>query len=77
LLFQVFEGDGLPSQICQQCVEELDSHYRFKKKCEISDARLRQHLKNIKTVQFPAKVPQVKCKCTISKAKHLCIKLNI
>ncbi|XP_021936507.1 zinc finger protein 583-like, partial [Zootermopsis nevadensis] len=55
---EVFEGDGLPSQICRQCTEELDSYYKFKQKCENSDARLRQRLKNIKTMQFQAKVPQ-------------------
>ncbi|XP_069702449.1 zinc finger protein Paris-like isoform X1 [Periplaneta americana] len=56
---EVFEGDGLPSQVCQQCIEELDSHYRFKQKCETSDARLKQYLKNMKTMhQFQSKLSQ-------------------
>lgn len=76
LLFQVFEGDGLPSQICQQCIEELENHYRFKQKCENSDARLRHYLKNMKTMQLPAKTTKVKCKCTVNSTSHLPVVLN-
>ena len=76
MLFQVFEGDGLPSQICQQCIEELENHYRFKQKCENSDARLRQYLKNMKATQLPAKTSKVKCKCNINKISHLPVVLK-
>lgn len=43
---EVYEGDGFPSQICQQCAEELDSHFKFKQKCQASDARLKEYVKN-------------------------------
>jgi hypothetical protein len=74
--FQVFEGDGLPSQICQQCTEELENHYRFKQKCENSDARLRQYLKNMKTMQLPVKTSKVKCKCTVNNTSRLPVVWN-
>jgi len=76
LLFQVFEGDGLPSQICQQCIEELENHYRFKQKCENSDARLRHYLKNVKTTQLPAKTSKVMCECIVNNTLHLPVVLN-
>ena len=47
----MYEGDGLPSQICHQCLDELDRHFKFKQKCQGTDAQLRQYLKNSGTVQ--------------------------
>lgn len=43
--FQVFEGDGLPNKICHPCKYQLEKSYSFRKKCENSDLKLRQHLK--------------------------------
>lgn len=38
------EGDGLPSQVCFQCVHYISRAYSFKLLCERSDATLRQYL---------------------------------
>ena len=40
---QIYEGDGLPTLICQQCCHEVDRSYKFKMKCETSDATLKQY----------------------------------
>ncbi|KRT80100.1 zinc-finger associated domain containing protein [Oryctes borbonicus] len=42
---EVFEGDGLPDKICHPCRYQLEKSYTFRKKCESSDLKLRQHLK--------------------------------
>ncbi|XP_018334012.1 zinc finger protein 184-like [Agrilus planipennis] len=42
---EVFEGDGLPDKICHPCKFQLEKSYIFRKKCEQSDMKLRQHLK--------------------------------
>lgn len=38
------EGDGLPSQVCLQCVHYINRAFSFKQLCERSDATLRQYL---------------------------------
>lgn len=38
------EGDGLPSQVCLQCVHYINRAYSFKQLCERSDATLREYL---------------------------------
>ena len=43
----MFEGDGLPDKICHPCRYQLEKSYTFRKKCENSDLKLRQHLKNL------------------------------
>ncbi|KAJ8929735.1 hypothetical protein NQ314_017550 [Rhamnusium bicolor] len=40
---QVMCGDGLPSQICQICVEQLNSAFVFKRQCEKIDAGFREY----------------------------------
>ncbi|KAJ8938615.1 hypothetical protein NQ314_011424 [Rhamnusium bicolor] len=45
---EVFEGDGLPDKICHPCKFQLEKSYNFRKKCESSDTKLRQHLKELK-----------------------------
>jgi hypothetical protein len=42
---QIYEGDGLPTLICQQCCHEVDRSYEFKMKCETSDATLKLYSK--------------------------------
>ncbi|KAF2904319.1 hypothetical protein ILUMI_01847 [Ignelater luminosus] len=42
---QVLEGDGLPDQVCLQCVHYITKAFSFKQLCEQSDATLRQLLK--------------------------------
>ncbi|CAG2066554.1 unnamed protein product, partial [Timema podura] len=37
-------GDGLPSQICKTCAQELDVSFHFRRKCENSDVSLRRLL---------------------------------
>lgn len=41
------EGDGLPDKICHPCKFQLEKSYAFRKKCETSDLKLRQHLLEI------------------------------
>lgn len=41
---QVSEGDGLPSQVCLQCVHYINRAFSFKQLCERSDSTLRQLL---------------------------------
>lgn len=48
ILFQVFEGDGLPDKLCHPCKFQLEKSYNFRKKCEQSDMKLRLHLKDVK-----------------------------
>ncbi|PSN46644.1 hypothetical protein C0J52_07080 [Blattella germanica] len=59
LSVEVYEGDGLPAQLCKQCLEDLNYCYQFKQKCELSDSRLRQYLKNSTTIpQQSINLPQ-------------------
>ncbi|XP_044742896.1 zinc finger protein 2 homolog [Chrysoperla carnea] len=43
---QVWQNDGLPSQICNKCVAKLHIAFQFKKQCEKSDAKLRLYINN-------------------------------
>ena len=48
--------DGLPTQVCQQCVQKVISSYEFKLLCERSDTKLRGCIRssiNIHTPQLP------------------------
>ncbi|XP_063912202.1 zinc finger protein OZF-like [Zophobas morio] len=44
---QVIEGDGLPGQICTQCLQMVNRAYSFKQQCEKSDASLRQYINSV------------------------------
>lgn len=46
---QILENDGLPSQVCDQCVDYINKTYSFKGICERSDLTLRQILGKIYT----------------------------
>ncbi|XP_069693602.1 zinc finger protein 501-like isoform X2 [Periplaneta americana] len=48
---QMCPGDGLPSNVCQKCVQETNTAYEFKKKCEASDCKLRVHLRKMQDFQ--------------------------
>ncbi|KAI4464829.1 finger putative transcription factor family-related [Holotrichia oblita] len=41
---QIAKGDGLPEQICLNCVQEINRIYLFQKLCQRSDFELRQYL---------------------------------
>ncbi|KAF7285828.1 uncharacterized protein LOC143195163 [Rhynchophorus ferrugineus] len=41
---QIMQGDGLPHQICTQCLRDVSKAYAFKQKCEKSDATLRNYV---------------------------------
>lgn len=43
----MLEGDGLPDQICTQCLQMVNRAYTFKQLCEKSDNVLRQYFNNI------------------------------
>ncbi|XP_018568013.1 uncharacterized protein LOC108908457 [Anoplophora glabripennis] len=45
---QVICGDGLPAQICQVCVEQLENAFLFKRQAERIDASLKEYAKNVK-----------------------------
>lgn len=44
---QIMEGDGLPNQICLQCLQITNRAYTFKQQCEKSDNILRQYLNSL------------------------------
>jgi hypothetical protein len=44
VFMQVIAGDGLPTQVCQQCVELVNTCYNFKLQCEKSDMTLRRYV---------------------------------
>ena len=44
ILPQLSVDDGLPAQVCLQCVNQVNSSYTFKLQCENSDVTLRQLL---------------------------------
>lgn len=50
---QVWPADGLPGRICHDCIVKLDISFQFKKQCEASDRRLRQHLASLQTAKEP------------------------
>lgn len=50
---EVFEGDGLPDKICHPCKYQLEKSYNFRKKCEQSDLKLRQHLRELNEFSEP------------------------
>lgn len=45
ILFQFKQDDGLPEQVCVNCVKDITSAFKFAKKCEYSDTTLRGCLK--------------------------------
>lgn len=56
---QVTEGDGLPSQVCLQCVHYIGRAFSFKQLCERSDSTLRQLL-GLSTATSDAPYPELK-----------------
>lgn len=44
LFLQVFEGDGLPTLICESCSSLVDKFYDFKQLCKYSESTLKDHL---------------------------------
>lgn len=43
-MFQLCVDDGLPAQVCSQCVQQINTSYNFKLQCETSDVTLRKLL---------------------------------
>ncbi|KAI4459421.1 zinc finger protein [Holotrichia oblita] len=43
----VIQGDGLPNQICTQCLQTVNRSFTFKQQCEKSDNVLRQYLASV------------------------------
>ncbi|KAK4882927.1 hypothetical protein RN001_006246 [Aquatica leii] len=41
---EIYQGDGLPSQICSNCITQINQAYLFKQQAENSDNTLRQYL---------------------------------
>jgi len=57
-MFQLCIGDGLPAQVCCQCVHQINTSYSFKLQCETSDLTLRKLLVH-KQIQSDIKVNTV------------------
>lgn len=60
------EGDGLPDQICTQCLQMVNRAYSFKQLCEKSDATLRQYINDMNYTAITVEsdsglLAQVKC----------------
>jgi len=53
---QVYAGDGLPAQICKECIHQVNISYTFILQCERSNATLRQHLNNQQPHDTPVQV---------------------
>ncbi|XP_019871436.2 zinc finger protein 558 [Aethina tumida] len=49
---QVMINDGLPNQICTQCLQSVNKAYTFKQLCEKSDMTLREYLQ-IRNISLP------------------------
>ncbi|XP_021918204.1 zinc finger protein 420-like [Zootermopsis nevadensis] len=47
---KVCAGDGLPAQVCQHCMRQIDTSYNFKLQCENSDLALRQYVNNKQSI---------------------------
>ncbi|XP_030025991.2 uncharacterized protein LOC115444372 [Manduca sexta] len=45
---QVDKSDHLPSQICLNCLQELDNAFKFRRRCQDSDKQFRNNAHNIK-----------------------------
>lgn len=54
--FQVCAGDGLPAQVCQHCMRQIDTSYNFKLQCENSDLALRQYVNNKQSIMHSDQV---------------------
>ena len=52
--------DGLPTQVCQQCVQRVIYSYEFKLTCERSDTKLRGCIRNSINIHTP-QLPGVSC----------------
>ena len=59
-------GDGLPAQVCQQCVQQVNICYNFKIQCERSDANLRHYLQNLKRQELLTQVGKILSILTLS-----------
>lgn len=63
VFIQVSAGDGLPAQICQQCVELVNTCYNFKLQCEKSDMTLRCYV-------------SIRSQCEQQDERHVKLKVN-
>ncbi|XP_026322430.1 zinc finger protein with KRAB and SCAN domains 7-like isoform X2 [Hyposmocoma kahamanoa] len=52
--------DCLPNTICQECHNELERHYAFRKKCETSYQKLKSHVLAVKEKEYNLKMAQQK-----------------
>ncbi|XP_061730143.1 zinc finger protein 383-like [Cydia pomonella] len=77
---KIRKNDGLPEQLCSNCIYKLGVAYHFKQTCESADVRLRQYLGLQLTSKYndaaimtdPLPIPQAiikKCKCRLSQKR--------
>ncbi|CAH2093128.1 unnamed protein product [Euphydryas editha] len=51
---EIDESDALPSQICLNCVKELENAYKFRRKCQETDRELRNNSSNKIKIEIQA-----------------------
>jgi len=67
MVFQIYEGDGLPCKICPKCLWDVNQSFAFREKVDASNARLLEYVHRMKTenVSIP--------KLEVSKTKKILI----
>jgi hypothetical protein len=80
VLPQVEVGDGLPTQVCNECVTHLNAALTFKEKCLTADSILR-HLLNVAVSHAPflsyvssAQVVFIDCGIVYSSKRHKAVR---
>lgn len=58
LSFQIYENDGLPDRICEECLSMLNNIVSFKTRCQENDRILRESVLNIKREKY--EIPDIK-----------------
>lgn len=59
-LFQVSKGDGLPENVCLNCVHQMNSAFLFRKLCEKSDTTLRECAKSWLPLPLEVEISKLK-----------------
>ena len=53
---QIFAGDNLPTQVCHECADQINSFDSFKLMCENTNHILNEHLQKQQSGNVPGKV---------------------
>lgn len=55
----MINGDGLPHQICTQCLQNVNRAYSFKQLCEKSDTTLRQYVNTLQPIDTTSTIQNI------------------